>query len=90
MPKDYVSDSTVAVFVAALMFIWPRDLSDRELKPILTWEHMKQKYAWDCTLLIGAGFAISAAVDKSGLGNLIACQMNYLFQDVNRFWLQGE
>ncbi|CAB3401616.1 unnamed protein product [Caenorhabditis bovis] len=86
----FVSDSVVGILIACLMFIWPRDPFDAvdPLRPILQWSDMKAKYSWSCTLLIGAGYAISDGVDKSGLSHLIACTMRKLFNGMQALPLQ--
>ncbi len=79
--NDYVSDGTVGMTVALLLFIWPTSaLFKKEIQPtdqkfILTWETAK-KLPWDLVLLFGGGFALAEACTSSGfsayLGGLLS------------------
>lgn len=68
--RHYFSDSVSGILVACVLFVWPKDPFDSSdpFAPILKWSDMKTKYSWSCTLLIGAGYAISEGVDvRKGL-----------------------
>jgi sodium-dependent dicarboxylate transporter 2/3/5 len=65
-----VRDSTVAVAAASLLFLLPR----REGGRILDWS-VAPRLPWGVILLLGAGFAISTAFDRSGLGLWIGSQV---------------
>ncbi|EGT56745.1 hypothetical protein CAEBREN_29340 [Caenorhabditis brenneri] len=86
--RNYSSDSVSGILIACLLFIWPKDPSVDPLAPILKWDDMKHKYSWSCTLLIGAGYAISEGVDKSGLSRLISCEMRKIFIGMSSLPLQ--
>ncbi|CAL2038205.1 unnamed protein product [Caenorhabditis brenneri] len=88
--RNYSSDSVSGILIACLLFIWPKDpfASEDPLAPILKWDDMKHKYSWSCTLLIGAGYAISEGVDKSGLSKLISCEMRKIFVGMSSLPLQ--
>lgn len=88
--KNYLSDSVSGILIACLLFIWPKDPFDPidPTAPILKWTDMKSKYSWSCTLLIGAGYAISEGVDKSGLSQLISCGMRKIFVGMSSLPLQ--
>lgn len=65
-----VRDSTVAVAAAGLLFLLPRRGGGR----ILDWS-VAPRLPWGVILLLGAGFAISGAFDRSGLGVWIGSQV---------------
>lgn len=58
----HVKDSTVAIAASVLLFIVP----GRDRKPVLDWS-VAPRLPWGVLLLMGAGFAISQAFDRSGL-----------------------
>jgi sodium-dependent dicarboxylate transporter 2/3/5 len=73
--KDFVQDSTVAVFMASLLFFIPSKKVEGE--KLLSWE--------DCTklplgimLLFGSGFALAKGFELSGLSNLLAQSLHVL------------
>ncbi|CAJ0598940.1 unnamed protein product [Cylicocyclus nassatus] len=82
-----LSDTVPAILVAFLLFAWPRDPWAKEPVPILNWNAMKAKFSWSCILLIGAGYAISEGVQKSGLSILIACLMKDVFGKLDHVYL---
>ncbi|EFO96584.1 CRE-NAC-2 protein [Caenorhabditis remanei] len=88
--KNYLSDSVSGVLISCLLFVWPKDPFDPidPTAPILKWTDMKSKFSWSCTLLIGAGYAISEGVDKSGLSQLISCGMRKIFIGMSSIPLQ--
>lgn len=63
-------DSSVAIAAALLLFLLPR----REGGRILDWS-VAPRLPWGVILLLGAGFAISSAFDRSGLGLWIGAQV---------------
>ncbi len=74
-PADAVSDATVAMTMALLMFVIPsRNESGRAL---LEWEEAA-KLPFDVVLLFGGGFAMAKGVEVSGLGNWLAAQLSGL------------
>ena len=58
-----VEDSTVAVLAALVLF----GISSATRRPILDWQFAAPRLPWGVLLLMGSGFAISQAFDKSGL-----------------------
>uniref|UniRef100_A0A8R1E0T3 Uncharacterized protein n=2 Tax=Caenorhabditis japonica TaxID=281687 RepID=A0A8R1E0T3_CAEJA len=88
--RQYFTDSVSGILIACVLFIWPKDPFDPidPFAPILKWSDMKSKYSWSCTLLIGAGYAISEGVDKSGLSRLISCGMQKIFVGMSSLPLQ--
>lgn len=74
-PADAVSDATVAMTMALLLFVIPsREESGRAL---LEWEEAA-KLPFDVVLLFGGGFAMAKGVEVSGLGNWLAGQLTCL------------
>ncbi|XP_068187240.1 solute carrier family 13 member 5a [Antennarius striatus] len=89
--KKYVTDATVALFVAFLLFVLPSELphflccwrrSDKEMQasrgpapPLLTWEVTQKKMPWSIVLLLGGGFALAKGSQVSGLSNWMSAQM---------------
>nr|XP_020820433.1 LOW QUALITY PROTEIN: solute carrier family 13 member 5 [Phascolarctos cinereus] len=90
--KKYVSDGTVAVFVAILMFVLPsqklkfnfRSQTEEEWKapfyppPLLTWKVAQEKVPWGILLLLGGGFALAKGCEVSGLSEWMGQQMEPL------------
>ncbi|XP_069105711.1 solute carrier family 13 member 2-like [Argopecten irradians] len=69
--ESTVTDTTVAVLMATVLFILPNklpskwnpltDLSGPVYTPILTWPVAEKKIAWGVILLVGGGFALADA-----------------------------
>ncbi|CAI5445684.1 unnamed protein product [Caenorhabditis angaria] len=85
--RNYLTDSAIGILIAAILFVWPKNLENLS-QPILEWSDMKSKYSWSCTLLIGAGYAISEGVFKSGLARMISCGMKSIFLNLSPLPLQ--
>ena len=66
-----VRDSTVAIIAALLLFA----VTSVTGRPILEWDHAAPRMPWGVLLLMGAGFAISGAFDRSGLTLWIGSQI---------------
>lgn len=66
-------DSSIAVAAALVLFLAPAERG----KPILDWT-VAPRLPWGVLLLMGAGFAISDAFDKSGLTLWIGAQIEGL------------
>lgn len=58
-----VEDSTVAVLASLVLF----GITSAARRPILDWTFAAPRIPWGVLLLMGSGFAISQAFDKSGL-----------------------
>eukprot|EP00794_Sanderia_malayensis_P014377 gene14377-15875_t len=80
---NYVSDGTVAMLIVFLLFQCPsekpnilcwkrRKGSSLSKKPILDLKTVSDKLCWDVLVLLGSGFAIAAACEKSGLSASIS------------------
>ncbi|XP_071994347.1 solute carrier family 13 member 2 [Engystomops pustulosus] len=80
--KEYVTDATVAVFVALMMFLFPAELptfkrqepkeegQKRKFRPppaLLDWKTVNEKMPWNIVILLGGGFALAKGSEESGL-----------------------
>ena len=70
-----VTDSTIAVAGALLLFLLPVDLKKREF--LLDWK-TAVSIPWDIIILFGGGFALAQGFDKSGLTHWLAEQLMVL------------
>lgn len=77
--SDVVQDSTVAVFMALLLFILPS--KSEKGRALITWDEAS-KLPFDIILLFGSGFAIAKGFEVSGLSNFLAVQLEF-FKDAN-------
>ncbi|XP_037665529.1 solute carrier family 13 member 5 isoform X1 [Choloepus didactylus] len=89
---EYISDATVAIFVALLLFIVPSQKpkfnicsqTEEEKKipfyppPLLNWKETQQKVPWGIVLLLGGGFALAKGCEASGLSDWMGKQMEPL------------
>ncbi|XP_033833052.1 Na(+)/citrate cotransporter isoform X2 [Periophthalmus magnuspinnatus] len=86
---EYVTDATVAIFIAVLLFVLPskpprfclwRSDSEQMLKtaPLLTWKVAQKKLPWGIVLLLGGGFALAKGSEESGLSKWMGDQMSPL------------
>jgi sodium-dependent dicarboxylate transporter 2/3/5 len=66
-----VEDSTVAVLASLVLF----GITSTARRPILDWTFAAPRIPWGVLLLMGSGFAISQAFDKSGLTVWIGMQI---------------
>uniref|UniRef100_A0AAX7VJ35 Solute carrier family 13 member 5b n=1 Tax=Astatotilapia calliptera TaxID=8154 RepID=A0AAX7VJ35_ASTCA len=77
---EYVSDATVAVFVAVLLFVLPSKPppSHQTAGPtprLLSWKAAQKKLPWGIVLLLGGGFALAKGSEVSGLSKWMGDQM---------------
>ncbi|MBL0342794.1 MAG: SLC13/DASS family transporter [Bacteroidetes bacterium] len=76
---EYIQDSTVAVFMALLLFVFP---SKKEPgSSLLSWKDAT-KLPFDIILLFGSGFALAKGFEISGLSNWLANQLS-VFKGAN-------
>uniref|UniRef100_A0A8C5XCC3 Solute carrier family 13 member 5 n=1 Tax=Microcebus murinus TaxID=30608 RepID=A0A8C5XCC3_MICMU len=89
---QYISDATVAIFVATLLFIVPSQKpkfnfcsqTEEERKApfyppaLLNWKVTQEKMPWGIVLLLGGGFAVAKGCEASGLSDWIGKQMEPL------------
>lgn len=71
----FVTDSTIAMAGALLLFIIPSNLKEGEF--LLDWKTAK-KIPWDILILFGGGFALAKGFTDSGLTQVIATQLSVL------------
>ncbi|TMS37742.1 hypothetical protein L596_004614 [Steinernema carpocapsae] len=80
--KDYVTDGTSAMFAAILLFVLPSENpfklkeDGKEVKPLMDWNVMKERFSWSTLFLLGGGYAMAAGVRESGLSNWIRTQIS--------------
>ncbi|KAM7397477.1 hypothetical protein PAMA_005665 [Pampus argenteus] len=91
---EFVTDATVSLFVAVLLFVLPSELprylccwrsSDTDFQvsrgpapPLLTWQVTQKKMPWNIVLLLGGGFALAKGSEESGLSRWLGAQMTPL------------
>ncbi|XP_059931381.1 Na(+)/citrate cotransporter [Gadus macrocephalus] len=90
---EYVTDATVAIFIAILLFILPSkgprkcwgrrntyeaDEPSGPSVPLLTWRVAQKKLPWNIVLLLGGGFALAKGSEVSGLSMWMGEQMSPL------------
>lgn len=64
---EYISDATVGMTIACLMFVIPVERSSKgETRFLMDWQ-TASKLPWDILLLFGGGFAIAGAFERTGL-----------------------
>jgi sodium-dependent dicarboxylate transporter 2/3/5 len=63
---DWVSDATVGMAMALLMFFIPVPTEEGRRKPLMDWQ-TASKLPWDILLLFGGGFALADAFRTTGL-----------------------
>ncbi|CAL8362468.1 unnamed protein product [Merluccius merluccius] len=90
---EYVTDATVAIFIAILLFVlpskpprlccWRKNSFDTDepagpTPPLLTWKVAQKKMPWNIVLLLGGGFALAKGSEVSGLSMWMGEQMTPL------------
>ncbi|XP_034758531.2 solute carrier family 13 member 2-like [Acipenser ruthenus] len=81
--KQFVTDGTVAIFMALVLFVIPSKLPScfcsgggregeesqkiKAPKALLDWDTVHQKMPWNILLLLGGGFALAKGSEASGL-----------------------
>uniref|UniRef100_A0A4W4DR08 Solute carrier family 13 member 5b n=1 Tax=Electrophorus electricus TaxID=8005 RepID=A0A4W4DR08_ELEEL len=87
---EFVTDATVAVFVALLLFVLPSNPSLLFLfrfegsfftvatAALLTWKVAQKKMPWNIVLLLGGGFALAKGSEESGLSTWMGNQLTPL------------
>ncbi len=69
---EYIQDSTVAVFMALVLFIFPS--KNEKGSALLSWKEAT-KLPLDIILLFGSGFALAKGFETSGLSDWLAGQL---------------
>uniref|UniRef100_A0A671MPW9 Solute carrier family 13 member 5-like n=1 Tax=Sinocyclocheilus anshuiensis TaxID=1608454 RepID=A0A671MPW9_9TELE len=88
---EYVTDATVAIFIAMLLFILPsrqpRLCFGSSTEPqiysvpspaLLSWKVAQKKLPWNIVLLLGGGFALAKGSEESGLSRWMGNQLTPL------------
>uniref|UniRef100_A0A671TPL9 Solute carrier family 13 member 5 n=1 Tax=Sparus aurata TaxID=8175 RepID=A0A671TPL9_SPAAU len=76
---EYVTDATVAIFIAILLFVLPSQPPPAgTTPPLLTWKVAQKKLPWGIVLLLGGGFALAKGSEVSGLSKWMGDQMTPL------------
>lgn len=73
--KDYIHDSTVAVFMALLLFVIPSRAEKG--RALIIWDDAA-RMPFDIILLFGSGFALAKGFEVSGLSNWLASKLAFL------------
>ncbi|NWT02386.1 S13A2 protein, partial [Mionectes macconnelli] len=85
--KKYVTDGTVAIFIAILLFVTPSGFynaqTDGKSKfqappPLLDWKVVHHKMPWSIVFLLGGGFALAKGSEKSGLSAWLGTKLTPL------------
>ena len=92
-----VGSATPAIFVSILLFILPQSYDFWPFSPwsrsftnspsLITWRLIETKMCWGVLFLLGGGFALADASQKSGLSTLLVGQLNRLQLDSQPIWL---
>lgn len=77
---DFIQDSTVAVFMALLLFVIPS--KNEPGTTLLQWKDAV-KLPFDIILLFGSGFALAKGFEVSGLSDWLATKLR-IFEDTNQ------
>lgn len=72
--KEFLQDSTVAVFMAILLFLIPS--KSEKGRALMTWTEAA-KLPYDIILLFGGGFALAKGFELSGLSTWLATQLKF-------------
>ena len=92
-----VGSATPAILMSVLLFILPQDYNFWPFVPwsgnvqnspsLITWRLIETKMCWGVIFLLGGGFALADASQKSGLSTLLVSQLNKLNMNTLPFWL---
>ncbi|GFT46583.1 hypothetical protein NPIL_487991 [Nephila pilipes] len=71
-----ISDATPAIGIPALLFLIPSEpLRLGRSRPLLEWKTIQQKIPWGVIILLGGGFSLASASEKSGLSKWVTQQL---------------
>ncbi|NXK36985.1 S13A2 protein, partial [Piprites chloris] len=85
--KKYVTDGTVAMFIAILLFVIPSGFSNAQTDgkskfqappPLLDWKVVHHKMPWSIVFLLGGGFALAKGSERSGLSAWLGTKLTPL------------
>lgn len=76
LPKGSITDTTIAVAAALLLFVVPLPAKERTAKRthLLTWRESKRT-PWHILLLFGGGFALASGFKQTGLSAWMGTQL---------------
>ncbi|GFY76476.1 hypothetical protein TNIN_397341 [Trichonephila inaurata madagascariensis] len=75
-PMTKISDATPAIGIPALLFLIPSEpLRLGRSRPVLEWKTIQQKVPWGVIILLGGGFSLASASEKSGLSKWVTRQL---------------
>lgn len=78
---EYVDDATIAVLMGVLLFFIPGEPAENSARqPILTWSETESAMPWGMLILIGSGFAIARAFDKTGLSEWLGGRISMVLE----------
>jgi solute carrier family 13 (sodium-dependent dicarboxylate transporter), member 2/3/5 len=72
-----LTDATIGVLGALLLFIIPARDRDNTTRPLLTWDEARV-IPWDVLLLFGGGLSLAAAMESTGLARWLGDHMSVL------------
>ncbi len=76
-----VQDSTIAMFMATLLFIIPGETNLRgKRRPLMVWSETQPALPWGMLLLIGSGFAMADAFQATKLSDWLGLHIAVLFE----------
>ncbi|XP_071100549.1 solute carrier family 13 member 2-like [Haliotis cracherodii] len=86
LPAGYVGDSLAAILICVSLFVFPSTrpsvfcwrksgAPSQSVTPLLTWNVVQNRFPWGVLLLIGGGYALADACEKSGLSQWIGNQL---------------
>ncbi|GBM09114.1 Solute carrier family 13 member 5 [Araneus ventricosus] len=71
-----ISDATPAIGIPALLFLIPSEpLKLGRSRPLLEWRTIQHKVPWGVIILLGGGFSLALASEKSGLSKWVTQQL---------------
>ncbi|HEY0112214.1 MAG TPA: DASS family sodium-coupled anion symporter [Allosphingosinicella sp.] len=73
LPKDSLTDGTIAVAAALLLFVLP----DGTGRPILNWDEANRA-PWGVIMMFGGGLALAAGIGESGLAEWLGVALQSL------------
>ncbi len=76
MPFKPLSDTVIAMTAGIILFVIPVD--NKHGIHALDWSSASETVAWDVLLLFGGGLSMAAAIQKTGLADIIGAQATFL------------
>ena len=76
MPFKPLSDTVISMTAGIILFVIPVD--NKHGIHALDWSSASETVAWDVLLLFGGGLSMAAAIQKTGLADIIGAQATFL------------